>query len=270
VVLGHYLGSAKAAAADHLIYGWVFFSLVIVLLILAGLPFREDGKPTKLADAPQPPILAHPTLARSILAGALAVALAGLAPLVAVGLDRGAGSPRAVAVAGLVAPEGCETVAEGLRCGRAMINARLLAFPAQVNWAAVATARQQAYGGSDEDSTFALAVPGRAIWQARLFADRSGAAATAAWLQGAPAGDGLRSRALQAWSSLRGGLSGPVLATVTLRTTAGGSDLAFVGLTAAGLSLAAEAALLRAVLEAQSDGMAVQAAMLSTMVPGQP
>ena len=43
VLLGHHLGSAEAAAADHLIYGWIFFSVVILLLIVAGLPFREDG-----------------------------------------------------------------------------------------------------------------------------------------------------------------------------------------------------------------------------------
>ena len=42
VLLGHHLGSAEAAAADHLIYGWVFFSVVILLLVAAGLPFRED------------------------------------------------------------------------------------------------------------------------------------------------------------------------------------------------------------------------------------
>ena len=41
VVLGHLLGSAQAGAADHLVYGWVFFSMVIVLLALAGLPFRQ-------------------------------------------------------------------------------------------------------------------------------------------------------------------------------------------------------------------------------------
>ena len=32
----------RRAATDHLLYGWVFFSLVIVLLTLAGLPWRED------------------------------------------------------------------------------------------------------------------------------------------------------------------------------------------------------------------------------------
>ena len=45
VYLGYLLGSAKAGAADHLIYGWLFFSLVIGLLITAGLPFRQDIAP---------------------------------------------------------------------------------------------------------------------------------------------------------------------------------------------------------------------------------
>jgi len=42
VVYGYILGNAEAAIADHLIYGWVFFSLVSIILILLGLPFRQD------------------------------------------------------------------------------------------------------------------------------------------------------------------------------------------------------------------------------------
>lgn len=42
VVLGYWLGNAEAATADHLIYGWVFFSIVSVILILLGLPFRQE------------------------------------------------------------------------------------------------------------------------------------------------------------------------------------------------------------------------------------
>ena len=42
VVLGYWLGDAQAATADHLIYGWVFFSMVSVILIVMGLPFRQD------------------------------------------------------------------------------------------------------------------------------------------------------------------------------------------------------------------------------------
>jgi exosortase A len=41
VVLGYWLGNAEAATADHLIYGWVFFSLVSIILIVLGLPFRQ-------------------------------------------------------------------------------------------------------------------------------------------------------------------------------------------------------------------------------------
>ena len=37
VYLGYILGSAEAAAADHILYGWMFFSLVILLLIALGL-----------------------------------------------------------------------------------------------------------------------------------------------------------------------------------------------------------------------------------------
>ena len=42
VALGHYLGSAEAAETDHVLYGWIFFSIVILILIALGLPFRED------------------------------------------------------------------------------------------------------------------------------------------------------------------------------------------------------------------------------------
>jgi exosortase A len=45
VVLGHILGNAEAATADHLIYGWLFFSVVILLQIALGLPFRQDHRP---------------------------------------------------------------------------------------------------------------------------------------------------------------------------------------------------------------------------------
>jgi hypothetical protein len=41
VVYGYILGNAQAAVADHLIYGWVFFSFVSLILILLGLPFRQ-------------------------------------------------------------------------------------------------------------------------------------------------------------------------------------------------------------------------------------
>ncbi len=44
VVIGHIIGNAQAAVADHLIYGWIFFSVVILLQIVVGLPFRQDHR----------------------------------------------------------------------------------------------------------------------------------------------------------------------------------------------------------------------------------
>jgi hypothetical protein len=179
------------------------------------------------------------------------VLVAALGPAIAAGLDRRAGPPREVAAPALRAPAGCVAVATGLDCDGALVAARLYLFPGRANWSAVAAERRRAQAGSDEDITFAVPVPGRAAWQARQFADAPGLAATATWLDGQPVGDGLRSRATQAWHGLMGGTGGPVLAAVQLRPGA------------APLPAAAGRALLRSVLEAQSDGLAAAAAALS-------
>ena len=41
VLIGHYVDMEYASGADHLIYGWVFFAIVLFLLILLGETFRE-------------------------------------------------------------------------------------------------------------------------------------------------------------------------------------------------------------------------------------
>lgn len=42
VMLGHISGNKLAAGADHLIYGWVFFGIVIALVFFVGARWRED------------------------------------------------------------------------------------------------------------------------------------------------------------------------------------------------------------------------------------
>ena len=42
VMLGHYSGMKLAAGVDHLVYGWLFFGLVILLLFWLGSFWRED------------------------------------------------------------------------------------------------------------------------------------------------------------------------------------------------------------------------------------
>jgi len=41
IVVAHVIGNSQAVEIDHIFYGWLFFSLVTILLMLLGLPFRD-------------------------------------------------------------------------------------------------------------------------------------------------------------------------------------------------------------------------------------
>jgi len=245
VVLGQYLGSAEAAAADHLIYGWVFFSAVILLLVLAGLPFREDVGLPPMGPAPGPQ--APASGGRLLLAGGLGLGLALLAPLGARALDAAAGGAQPLPVPALAAPEGCTAGPGELRCGEMVLRVTLAAFPPGGTWAPVVAARRQAETGmQDDDTTFSIAEGGRALWQGR---QRAGLTVlSAAWLGGQPVGDGVRTRLRQAQNSLSGGAGQPVLAVVR----------------AEGLPPGARGvALLRTLLQGQEAGLVAAAAARS-------
>jgi exosortase A len=255
VMLGHFQGSAAAVAADHVIYGWVFFSLVIVLLILAGLPFRQDEEalgPLPFRHRPSATTPAR-ALAPAVGLGAALLVLAG--PVAAGALGRlGTEPPQAVAPR-LTIPERCEATSEPatLRCQGMMVTARLLVFPAQAKWATIAAERRRAQSGDDEDATFAFNLPG-ALWQGRQPDEAARTVAVAAWLDGQPAGDGLRSRARQAWNAFRGEGSRPVLAVLELVPADQGTPR--------------DRDVLRFVAEAQETGLARQAAALSRPAGG--
>ena len=88
VVLGHYLGSARAAATDHILYGWLFFSIVLLLLILLGLPFRQDARPIARA---KPALLPPIGLRWPAVAAALVLLVAAIGPGAAAVLVHSAG-----------------------------------------------------------------------------------------------------------------------------------------------------------------------------------
>jgi exosortase A len=73
IMLAHFLGSAAASETDHILYGWLFFSLVILLLIGIGLLMAE--KPSGAA-AERPTAAADPLPRRHMLAVPLAALLA--------------------------------------------------------------------------------------------------------------------------------------------------------------------------------------------------
>ncbi|MCG7363713.1 exosortase [Roseomonas sp. ACRSG] len=209
VLLGHYLGSAEAAATDHLVYGWIFFSAVILLLVLAGLPFREDT-----ASLPSAPAVLHrPARRAALLASAALCCAAALAgPAVAVTIDQAGAAPRSIQVP--LSAGGCQPEGTALRCGEDLVEARLLVFSPRTTWGGVTAERYRLTGSNDEDAIFSVSA-GDARWQVRRDGEATRTIATAAWLGGAPAGDGLRTRLRQAMNSLRGAHGRPVLAVVT-------------------------------------------------------
>jgi len=232
----------------------VFFSMVLLLLILAGLPFREDSGPP--AAGPMPAVPPAPRGAAAFAAMAvLAAAGAAAGPAAARALDAGGAEPPSVLQVQLDAPRGCVAEAEGqrLRCGTVVVTARVVVFPSRANWSAVVAERRRLAGAGDVDATFAIDAPdGSARWNARQTPGAGSATAVATWLDGRPAGEGLRDRAAQAWNAAAGGGAIPVVAGIELTTEA-----------AADSNLRRERDLLAQVLAAQAGGLVARVRELS-------
>lgn len=54
VMLGHLSGNKLAAGVDHLIYGWVFFGIVILLMFMVGARWSEPEPPVVVRQASEP------------------------------------------------------------------------------------------------------------------------------------------------------------------------------------------------------------------------
>ena len=94
VVLGHYLGSAQAVEADHVVYGWVFFSVVILALILLGLPFREDDWAWTIPAMPDQPAV-HASC-HAVFGTIALLLLATTGPALAAQIDRAGADAAAI------------------------------------------------------------------------------------------------------------------------------------------------------------------------------
>lgn len=238
IVLGHILGSSQAVAADHVIYGWVFFSTVILLLILAGLPFREDrGEPP----APQPD-RAPPAAAAVWLAGVLLMAGAVIGPAVATAIDRGSAGVPMVALPAFVPGPDCSAsgvqtstwsrqrggMLSGVQhftCGDFSLTATIDVFPARANPALpIATRRNAEASDLAEDVAFSPLTVAHARWQLVETQKPDHVAASALWIDGDPALGGLAGRLRQARNSLFGGDFAPVLAAVSVDGTGAPMD----------------------------------------------
>ena len=83
--------SATAVEADHITYGWIFFSLVLVALILIGRSFSDRDTASPAKQAPSAPPAAAPNLRQLSAAGILALVLAAIGPAAGYAFDSSPG-----------------------------------------------------------------------------------------------------------------------------------------------------------------------------------
>lgn len=111
VMLGHLSGNKLAAGVDHILYGWLFFGVVIMAMFFVGARWAEDQDP---ADGPASPNgrCGDDASAGRWAWGVLAVALASTLPLAALRASVGgageAGVPAMLQLPGLGGPRWAE------------------------------------------------------------------------------------------------------------------------------------------------------------------
>jgi EpsI family protein len=103
VLLGHYSGNRLAVGVDHLIYGWVFFGLVIGAMYFIGARWREDPADERTRQTAP---------ARVADAGAVRWALVALGAMFCAALPATLSkrlNPEIASPVALAAPAGCES-----------------------------------------------------------------------------------------------------------------------------------------------------------------
>ncbi len=103
VMLGHLSGNRLAVGVDHLIYGWVFFGVVILLMFWIGARWAERAEPEGPLPPPETPWASHWTAARLRGAAVAALLAAALPVVLLAAIERG---ERASAPVTLAFPEG--------------------------------------------------------------------------------------------------------------------------------------------------------------------
>lgn len=228
VSLGYVLGSAQAAATDHVLYGWMFFSIVILLLIALGLPFREDTLPV----GPPPPTSPRPpmSLGRGFSAVALVMVLAAIGPGLTAALaqvGRSVTVPPAIPLA-----QGCTTVPPPptgssaatdeqtlhVVCGGTAFDIAWHALPPRATAGTLmAVRRRMIHAAISEDSSQSWLASDRAPrpWLIMQTDDPPYALAVSVWVDGAPVRPSFGMRVRMAIDSLTGTNHMPMVVTVT-------------------------------------------------------
>lgn len=230
VVLGHVLGSAEAAAADHILYGWIFFSIVILLLTIVGLPFRQD-----LARQPRPepdPDQGMFVLAPGVSAVVGAVVMAAISPSIALALER-IGSANIVTPVALRSPDFCEVLSQStienrpgagrllstrLQCRNAQFDVAIEVFSARTTSGPIMVERRRLSRPRSTEDAAEFAIPGAdgqgTAWRLIRTTEPHSLAVAGVWIDGAPSAAGLGMRLRQAKASVLGSRHAPALVVI--------------------------------------------------------
>ncbi|HEX4172064.1 MAG TPA: exosortase A [Acetobacteraceae bacterium] len=226
VAVSHYIGSVEAVEADHVLYGWIFFSIVILILILLGLPFRQDQSPQPRPASPRLPQSAN-HLWPALIGTASVVVLAAAGPTTAMQLDRRSGPDSIVAMPRLNPASECashpmpltmafgapgQMIVQQFDCEQGPVTLAIEVFPPRSTAAQLAAEQRRLAGGMvwEDVETHPIPVSGGS-WRLRKVLKPPYVVATSIWVDGRTASLDLMVRVRQAWHSIRGGSSRPVL-----------------------------------------------------------
>ena len=229
VSLGYVLGSAQAAATDHVLYGWIFFSLVILLLIALGLPFRQDQISTRSTSVPPRDDRPAASL-RTVLAVALgAVVVAAIGPAIIGGLAMTLASAPALAtiavgpdcsVVSISANESRTVHGQRVSCGGVAMDMAWVTFsPRSTAGPLMAERRRMASTAiTAEDFSQFWFDPGdgkTSAWDIMSTADPGYIVAVSIWVGGKTVRPGLKMRLHMALNSVFGSSYAPMVVAVT-------------------------------------------------------
>ena len=231
VSLGHILGSAEAAAADHIIYGWIFFSFVILLLLLCGLPFRVYLLPEPARAAAAPVSGPLPRMA-VVWAGAPLLLIALIGPAAATFMNQSAedSAPRPAAFTvespcrsepgtppvRLRASRGGRSADQRVTCDYLSFDIHVAAFSPRSTAGPVLAERRRLIHPPDIEEIDERWLDDTAHdWRVITGTEQPFVMAIGVWIGGEPARLGLKGRAHMAWTSIAGGGHVPVIVTVS-------------------------------------------------------
>lgn len=93
VMLGHYSGNTLAVGVDHLIYGWVFFGIVIMIMFAIGMRWREHEAALPAVTEGSSVVSGDGRLPNFLLVAVLALGLGGAPHAALVAMNAGPDQP---------------------------------------------------------------------------------------------------------------------------------------------------------------------------------